>query len=116
MREQNRAKGRIGEDIAVKYLKKHKYQIVERNYSNKLGEIDIIALDGDYLVFVEVKMRETTQFGMPREAVTIYKQRHIIRAAQLYLYQNKLSGVPVRFDIVEILAGEVTLLKDAFWT
>ena len=69
-----RAIGNLGEDYAVKILKKNKYSILERNFTIRGGEIDIIAKDGEYLVFVEVKMRKTTDFGRPSEFVGLKKQ------------------------------------------
>ena len=107
-------KGVAGEDLAVRYLSKHKYTILERNFRCKFGEIDIIALNEDFIVFIEVKSRSDDKFGLPREAVSPYKQQRILRAAQYWLYTNKISGKPVRFDVVEILSGNVNVLKDAF--
>lgn len=109
-----RAVGILGEDMAAKYLKKQGYKIVERNFSSQLGEIDIVAKDGRYVVFVEVKRRKSDKFGLPREAVTEHKQQTIVRCASLWLAKHKLSGALVRFDVVEIFQDRVTLLKDAF--
>lgn len=106
--------GQIGEDIAAQYLKKHGYKILERNFSTRHGEIDIIAKHGTYFVFVEVKRRFSTEYGLPREAVTPSKQQTIARCATYWLAKNKLCGAPVRFDVVEILNDEITLLQDAF--
>ena len=119
--------GKTGEDMAVRYLKKHGYKILQRNYTAPHGEIDVIAKDGDYVVFVEVKRRFSTKYGLPREAVTVQKQQTIAFCAKLWLTQNKLYGVPTRFDVVDILEdgspaaqkslfkkAEITLIKDAF--
>ncbi len=114
--------------MAARYLKKHGYKILQRNFTAPHGEIDIIAKDGNYFVFVEVKRRLSTYFGLPREAVTAAKQQTIAFCAKFWLTQNKLYGVPTRFDVVEILEdgssrstrktlkkkAEITLIKDAF--
>ena len=113
-----RKSGALGEALAEKYLKSQNYKIIKKNYhSSRLAEIDIIARDGKYLVFVEVKMRTSTAFGRGLEAVTKQKQRAIRYAATHYLAINKLD-VPCRFDVLEVLiidqAPEFTLIKDAF--
>ena len=107
-------KGVKGEDLAFEYLLKKKYKILERNFRCHFGEIDIVAMDGKSYVFVEVKSRKNDRFGLPREAVTVYKQQTIVKCATYWLAINSLTGYPVRFDVVEILDGKVTLLKDAF--
>ena len=109
-----RKSGIEGEIIAVEYLKKQGYRILERNFNTKVGEIDIIAGDKDTIVFVEVKARENTNFGQPIESITPQKVHHIIRAAQWYLSAKRKHNCPCRFDVVEILRGEVTHIKNAF--
>ena len=106
--------GNKGEALAKEFLKKQKYKILETNYANKLGEIDIIAKEKDTIVFVEVKTRETTHFGLPREAVTSYKQNKIKLVATEYLTSHKLLSQKVRFDCVDILGDEITHIKNAF--
>ena len=122
MKFNKRTIGNIGEEMAVKYLIKNKYRILERNFRCKLGEIDIIAKDGVYIVFVEVKMRKNSDFGMPAEAVNFYKQRKIIQVAQYYLMSKGIE-YNIRFDIVEILANieenktqikNIRIIKNAF--
>lgn len=103
-----------GEDIAVKYLQKHGYKILQRNFSVANGEIDVVAKDGKYVVFLEVKRRNNQAFGLPREAVTLQKQKIIISCATQWLSLNKLYGSPVRFDVVEVVGETVTVWKDAF--
>lgn len=111
--------GKRGEDIAVDYLRKLGYQIMERNYRCPLGEIDIVARDKDVLVFIEVKSRQTEAFGDPELAVGKTKQKKIALMAMYYL-ANKYAGSPkARFDVVavKILPGrqqEVKLIRDAF--
>lgn len=106
--------GKTGEDIASTYLQENGYTVICRNFSCHLGEIDIVAKQGGYVVFVEVKNRSTTAFGLPRQAVDWRKQQKIVGVAKFWLVSNKLFGSPVRFDVVEILDGKVTILQDAF--
>ena len=110
----NRIIGKKYEDVASDYLSCRGYEILERNYSSRSGEIDIIARDGDYIVFVEVKARKDEKFGTPREAVNWHKQQTIVKCAKSWLFRNKRTGVPVRFDVVEILDAEITHIVDAF--
>ena len=108
-------KGNIGEELAINYMIKNSYTIINRNFKCFIGEIDMIAKDqDDVLIFVEVKARGTAKFGYPRVAVTPEKQRKIRRTAEFYLKVNKLYNTRVRFDVIEILAGEITHLKNAF--
>lgn len=109
-----RVVGRQGENIACEYLSKHKYKIIDRNFTCRFGEIDIVAWDGETVIFVEVKARKDDSFGMPREAVDYRKQQTIVRCATYWLYKKKQMGVPVRFDVVEILGDSVTHIQDAF--
>lgn len=111
---QKRAIGVKGETQAIQYLQKNGYLVRERNYKNKIGEIDIIAIDGDYTCFIEVKKRETKVFGLPREAVTYQKQQKIRKTATYYMLKNKLFDSPVRFDVIDILGDDITLIKNAF--
>lgn len=99
------ALGKLGEDIACDYLIRKGYTIVSRNEKNLMGEIDIIATIDDVLVFVEVKARETTDFGLPQEAVTPIKQQKIRKTATYYLKRKKLlDKVACRFDCIAIIA------------
>lgn len=97
------ALGAKGEDIAERYLKKKGYRIVERNYRCRLGEIDIIALDGSTLVFIEVKTRRNQNYGRPCEAVNAVKIRHILRTATCYTALSHVRYEDIRIDVVEIL-------------
>ncbi|MBR6931395.1 MAG: YraN family protein [Bacteroidales bacterium] len=109
--------GKQGEEIAAQYLIEKGYEIVERNWRNKHKEIDIIAKDGKYLVIVEVKTRQTNEYGNPDIAVTRQKQWRLISAANAYLFQNKLD-IDTRFDIISIIFtnGEPVIehIEDAF--
>ena len=95
--------GNIGEDIATKFLKNKDYEILERNFYSKQGEVDIIAKEKDEIVFVEVKTRTNKNFGTPVEAVTSIKKLHMYRTARYFLYRNHLTNVAIRFDVVEVL-------------
>ena len=103
-----------GEQLAKEYLQKNKYKILETNYVNELGEIDIIAKQKDVIVFVEVKTRETLRYGLPREAVTPYKQQKIRKVALLYLKINHKTTSKVRFDCIDILGEKITHLQNCF--
>lgn len=111
--------GRRGEEFARGFLERSGYRIICCNYRCKLGEIDIIAKDGETLVFVEVKTRTDFAFGSPAAAVTMKKQRQICRAAQCYLAEHGLFGTPARFDVIAIFLGkngreQIELIADAF--
>ena len=94
--------GKIGEDIAIKYLEDIGYIIIERNFFAIQGEIDIIAKDGQELVFIEVKTRTNKKFGMPVDAVNKTKQKHFVRTVKYYLYLKKLENNFVRLDVIEV--------------
>ena len=108
-----RKAGLRGEEIACDYLRSHGYEIVERNWSSVFGEVDIIARDGDTLVFVEVKTRVSAGFGGPEGALTLRKRKRIIATARAYLSKVR-SDLSVRFDLVAIQGGKITLYQDAF--
>lgn len=111
---QKKIVGQKFENLAVNYLKNKGYTILKQNYRNTLGEIDIIAKDADYLVFVEVKYRTSLKFGRPAEAVSFYKQNKIRQVATLYLKSKKMLNSLVRFDCIEILNDEINHIIDAF--
>lgn len=98
--------GKQGEDLAAAYLKMHSHKIIQRNYRQKSGEIDIISRDQDTLVFVEVKTRKNLRFGHPFEAVTLKKQAQISRVALDYLTRNRLTEQAVRFDVISVIITE----------
>lgn len=95
--------GNKGEDIAIEYLEKRGYIILERNFYCRQGEIDIIAKDKNEIVFIEVKSRSSIQYGCPSEAVNKQKIRHLYRTSKYYLYKNKYLNNYIRFDVIEIL-------------
>lgn len=94
--------GKYGEDKAVSFLEKQNCKILDRNFSCKQGEIDIIAKDNDEIVFYEVKTRNSLEYGKPVDAVDNFKQKHIWEAAKYYLYKNKMMNEFVRFDVIEV--------------
>ncbi len=94
--------GKTGETIASDFLEKNGYTILAKNYRRKFGEIDIIARERDYLVFIEVKTRATASHGHPLEAVTFKKQKQISKVAQCYLAENNLFDTAARFDVVSV--------------
>ena len=127
MESKNRNKrsfGSIGESIAVNHLTKNNYYILQQNFRvGRMGEIDIIARENEYICFIEVKTRTSTLFGMPSEAVNKKKQHSIIRLANVYLNMHKLHDRNVRFDIVEIIVNKnsqgievknINVIKNAF--
>ncbi len=94
--------GKLGEDLACKYLQNKGYKILERNFEAKQGEIDIIALDKEELVFIEVKTRSNILYGKPAEAVNEVKQNHLIKTIEYYIYSRHLEDEFIRIDIIEI--------------
>ena len=105
--------GSHSEDRAAAYLTGCGLAIVERNYRIRLGEVDLIARDGDTLVFVEVRMRSHSHFGGALESITPRKQRRIAAAANMYLRQFPRAP-RCRFDVIALDAGEIRWLKGAF--
>lgn len=95
--------GNVGEQLAVEYLEKNKYNILDRNFYCKQGEIDIVAQDNNEIVFVEVKTRSGLDFGQPSESVNKIKQKHMYKTAQYFLYKSNCINKFIRFDVIEIL-------------
>lgn len=106
--------GSLYEKRAGEYLLKCGYEILEYNFRCRLGEIDIIARDGNYLVFCEVKYRAGKGAGHPLEAVDVRKQRVISKCAAYYLKIKNLYDIPCRFDVVSIEGETISLVKNAF--
>lgn len=94
--------GKKGEEFAVNYLQNIGYTILEKNFFCRQGEIDVIALDGNYIVIIEIKSRTNEEFGLPSEAVTKIKLKHMLKAATYYLYTRNLENANVRIDVVEV--------------
>ncbi len=110
--------GKNNESLAVIYLKRKGYRIVEQNYRTRMGEIDIIAKDKETIAFVEVKSRASVSFGNPKYAVTLQKQRKISKVALQYLKSTHQSHARARFDVVTIFSNSgrdtIELIKNAF--
>lgn len=117
----NNINGAWGEALAAEYLKKKKYRILAAGYRSRFGEIDLVACDKKYLVFVEVKTRKSDRFAQAKEFVDFRKQNRLKTTAAVYLDQNPTQLQP-RFDVIEIYASEgcetknplINHLEDAF--
>ena len=119
MGEYSKRFGNLGESIASAYLKDNGYRVLDSNFRSNQGEIDIIAEEGDVLVFVEVKNYSYRSYGMPLGAVRKGKRESIIHAAKTYLYKNRIRDKNCRFDVVSLYwesmsQRKVELIKDAF--
>ena len=118
MRNKRQKFGAQSEDLAVWYLKKNGYKILEQNYRTQLGEIDIIAKDKKTLVFVEVKSRRSIRYGSPKWSVTHQKQRKISMVALQYLKKTRQTDAAARFDVVAVISNQdepqIEVVKNAF--
>ena len=114
MKQDNYFIGKKYEKIAGEFLKSKNCQILEYNFSCKFGEVDIIAKDGEYLVFCEVKYRKNIKTGYPLEAVGIQKQTILSKCAMYYLTIHGLLYMSVRFDVIGILADDIEWIQNAF--
>ncbi|MFA6989688.1 MAG: YraN family protein [Candidatus Gastranaerophilaceae bacterium] len=115
----NKSKGRVGEELAVEFLKKKGIKIIETNWRySRFGEIDIIVLDNNILAFVEVKTRTTENFGHPLEAINMKKILQIRSTAQAYIHENpELKVKGYRFDAVSVILSKepkITYHKDIY--
>jgi len=112
-------RGEQGERLAEGYYLKNGYGLLARNYRTRTGEIDLVLLKDDTVVFAEVRGRANIEYGLPEETVTISKQKKIIKTALSFLYKHKLYGHNVRFDVYCIIWGKEKpfrsyLIEDAF--
>ncbi|WP_294392177.1 YraN family protein [uncultured Clostridium sp.] len=120
MKKFNKAVGNYAEQIAVNFLIKNHYNIIERNFRNHLGEIDIVCLKDNCLLIIEVKGRYDINFGYPLESVTVSKQKTIAKVAASYINFKNFHNMNVRFDVIEILFNKnnslyiINHIKDAF--
>jgi putative endonuclease len=112
-RPSSRGAGARAEDRAAARLRHEGYRIVDRNFRCRLGELDIVAEDGDTLVFVEVRSRASARYGSALQAISPAKRRQVARVAQVYLAARRCAQ-PCRFDVVGITGDDVVLIKDAF--
>jgi putative endonuclease len=110
--------GKYGEDLACDELERRGYAVVTRRYRTVHGELDIVARDGECLVFVEVKARQGSSFGDPEEAVTLQKQQRLVWMATDYLARHHLEHLPCRFDVVGVNTATdpptIVVIDDAF--
>lgn len=115
-KKNNRETGSGYEEQAAACFSRNGYEILERNYRCRAGEIDLIGRDGRFLVFIEVKFRSSLKAGDPAEAVDQRKQRRIITAARYYLADHGFDeDTPCRFDVAAVTEAEIRIIKDAFW-
>lgn len=110
----NRKIGTKYEQNAIAFLKKKGYHILNKNFFCKFGEIDIVAQDNEYLVFVEVKYRSNSSMGLALESITTAKRQKLIKTAEYYLYVNKRFDCPCRFDVIAFDNGSVQHIENAF--
>ena len=111
---ENKRLGKIGESKACAYLKKQGYKIIEQNYKNPFGEVDIIAGKGEVVAFIEVKTRLTDTYGQPSEAVNSTRQKRYINAAK-HFFMGRQIDCTVRFDIIEVFKGKINHIENAFY-
>ena len=115
MDKNKRKVGALYEEKAVEYLCQHVYSILERNYRNRSGEIDIIAKCGEYICFTEVKYRTTERYGSPLEAVDVRKQKQLRQVARYYLMCHGLGDdTACRFDVIAFSGEEIVHVENAF--
>lgn len=119
MNSYNKDIGKVGEDEVCNYLLKNNYEILDRNFLCRSGEIDIIAKENDEYVFIEVKTRVSKRYGRPADAVDTNKQKHIINATRYYVYKNYLANKNIRFDVLEVYLYKnlklINHIKNAFY-
>lgn len=117
----NKKIGNYGENIAQKYLEINGYNIIEKNFYCRIGEIDIIGEDCGCICFIEVKTRYNDLYGLPCDSITKHKMHKLYKTAQVYILKNKLFKKNFRFDIVEIIINpnndkyHINLIKNAFY-
>ena len=110
-----RKRGTYYEQVSIGWLEERGYRIIDKNFRCKFGEIDLIAMDGDVLVFIEVKYRATSKVGAPWEAVGLAKQHRICQCAKWYIMsKHRLLSSPMRFDVISICGSDITHFKNAF--
>ncbi len=109
-----RKKGETAEKQAVSFLIENGYEILDRNFSSKFGEIDIVAKKNNTLVFIEVRSRSSNFYGSPEESINLRKVKKIIKTAQFYLLTKKTDYEEIRFDIISILHNNISHIKNAF--
>lgn len=118
MKKNNKEKGNLGENIAIDFLLKNGFTIIEKNYQKRYGEIDIIGKKDNFIIFFEVKLRKNINNGYPIESITENKISKIKNVAETYLYENGLFEQDIRFDVISILLENgyynITHIENAF--
>lgn len=120
MKKDNKNIGNYGEDLVSNFLKNNKHKILHRNFRKSNGEIDIISLFNNIIIFTEVKTRFSKEYGLPFESVTKNKQKNIKKLASYYIYFYKLKNYYVRFDVAEVYLNnfdnsyKINIIEDAF--
>lgn len=113
--QNKRSLGTEKEELAAAYITEQGAALLSKNFYFRGGELDLVAKDGEYVCFIEVKYRKNRNYGFPEEAVTVAKQRKMLQGARVFLYQNKYpADTPCRFDVISIYKEEITWIKDAF--
>ncbi|SFQ05410.1 putative endonuclease [Lachnospiraceae bacterium XBB1006] len=107
--------GKEKEALAAKLLSLHGYEVIARNYRCRSGEVDVIAKEDGYLVFIEVKYRSSLRFGEPQLAVNGHKQGKIKEVARWYCHAEGIDDYPIRYDVVAILGKKYQIIKNAFY-
>ena len=110
----NKSLGDLGEKQARRYLRRNGWKILEKNFKNPFGEVDVIAVKGGTVAFIEVKTRLSDGFGTPAEAVSEERKRRYISAAKYY-FAGRATDCTVRFDIIEIFRGQLNHIENAFY-
>jgi len=115
-------KGRFGEDAACEFIESKGITVIDRNYRFMGHEVDIIGFQGEEIVFVEVRSKKNPSFGYPEETVDKAKQKSIIHAAEAWLYEKRMEGARIRFDVVSVLTNyqddeipQIEHFRNAFW-
>lgn len=120
MKNFNKEIGSYSEKLAQSFLTQHDYKILDCNFRNRLGEIDIICIKNNTLIVIEVKSRYSSQYGAPKESVTRSKQNTIIKITKSYMIYKHMYNINVRFDVIEVYLNNndnsfiINHLKDAF--
>lgn len=120
MNKENKNIGNYGEDLASQYLENNNHKIINKNFTIRQGEIDIISIINNILVFTEVKSRYSKKYGTPLESISYSKMKNIKFLASYFIYKNKLYDYNVRFDVIEVMFNyydneyKINHIKDAF--
>ncbi|HUZ08909.1 MAG TPA: YraN family protein [Acidimicrobiales bacterium] len=113
-RPDRRLLGAVGEGLAAEWYRARGFEVLDRNWRCRLGEIDLVCRSGDLLVICEVKSRSSDSFGAPVEAVTLAKRRRLRRLGTRWLAEHRVRCDRVRFDVVSVLGDRVGVVEDAF--